>query len=84
VSRAFTSCAAAALLVPAGNSMLFTGLTGDTFTLSAQSYVASDGTNRASVNGIQVISGTVPEPTAQGLVDLCAGAVLGRRRRRQK
>jgi len=74
---------AAALLVPAGNFMIFTGLTGDGFTLSAQSYVTSDGTNRASVNGIQVISGTVPEPTALGFVGLCAGAILGRRRARR-
>ncbi|HEY7115969.1 MAG TPA: PEP-CTERM sorting domain-containing protein [Tepidisphaeraceae bacterium] len=73
--------ATAALLVPAGNFMVFTGLTGDTFTLSAQSYVASDNTNRASVNGIQIVSGTVPEPATLSILGLAAVGLIRRRRR---
>ena len=72
----------AALTVPAGNFLFFTGLTGSGFTLSAQSYVTSDGTSRAAVQGIQIVSGTVPEPTGLTLLGLGATAILGRRRRR--
>jgi hypothetical protein len=71
----------AALTVPAGNFMVFTGLTGDTFTLTAQSSVASDTTNRSAVEGIQIVSGTVPEPTGLGLLGLGATAFFARRRR---
>jgi hypothetical protein len=73
----------AALTVPAGNFMVFTGLTGDTFTLLAQSSVSSDATNRSAVQGIQIVSGTVPEPTGLTAVGLGAAALLGRRRRRR-
>ena len=55
--------------------MVFTGLTGDTFNLLAQSSVSSDGTNRSSVQGIQIVSGTVPEPS--GLIVLAAGGLAG-------
>jgi hypothetical protein len=75
------SNSAAALLVPAGNFMVFTGLTGSGFTLSATGYVASDNTNRGPVNGIQIVSGNVPEPGAIGLIGLGTGALLARRRR---
>lgn len=72
----------AALTVPAGNMMIFTGLTGDTFNLLAQSSVSSDGTNRSSVQGIQIVSGTVPEPS--GLVVLAAGGLALMRRKRRE
>jgi hypothetical protein len=73
---------AAALTVPAGNFLVFTGLTGDTFDLLAQSSVASDATNRASIQGIQIVSGTVPEPS--GLIVLAVGGLaLARRQRRR-
>jgi hypothetical protein len=75
------SNAAAALTVPAGNFLLFTGLTGNTFTLSATSYVASDNTNRASVNGIQIVPGNVPEPGSLAFIGLAATGLLARRRR---
>lgn len=74
--------ATAPLTVPTGNFLFFTGLTGSGFTLSAQSYVTSDNTSRAAVQGIQIVSGTVPEPAGLTLLGLGAAALLGRRRRR--
>jgi hypothetical protein len=72
---------AAALTVPAGNFLIFTGLTGDTFSLQAQSSVASDATNRSSIQGFQIISGTVPEPT--GLIAIAIGGLAMARRKRR-
>jgi hypothetical protein len=74
--------ATAALTVPAGTFLFFTGLTGSGFTLSAQSYVTSDGTARSAVEGIQIVSGTVPEPVGLTTLALGAAALVGRRRRR--
>ena len=73
---------AAALTVPEGNYILFTGLTGDTFTLNAQSSVAQDATNRSAIQGFQIISADVPEPTAIAALGLGMVALFGRRRRR--
>lgn len=72
----------AALAIPAGNFLFFGGLTGNTFTLSATSYVSSDGTNRAAIQGIQIVPGAIPEPSSIGFVGLCLGAAAARRRRR--
>lgn len=72
----------AALTMPAGNMLIFTGLTGDTFNLLAQSSVSSDTTNRASIQGIQIVSGNVPEPS--GLIVLAAGGLALVRRKRHR
>jgi hypothetical protein len=69
---------AAAITVPAGNFMIFTGLTGSGFTLNAQSSVASDTTNRSAVQGIQIVSGNVPEPAGLTVLALGAAALVGR------
>lgn len=71
----------AASAVPAGNYLIFSGLTGDTFTLSAQASLSSGTTNRAAINGIQVLpTSLVPEPAAMGLL-LVPLALMGRRRK---
>lgn len=72
--------AAAADAVPAGNFLVFSGLVGDTFTLSAQASVSSGTTNRAAINGIQILpTALVPEPAALSL--LVPLALLARRRK---
>ena len=74
--------ATAANTVPAGNMVIFRGLTGSGFTLSAQSSVASDGTNRSAVEGFQILpDALVPEPTSLALIGFGAIGLLGRRRR---
>lgn len=71
----------AANAVPAGNYLIFSGLTGDTFTLSAQASVSAGGTNRAAVNGIQILpTSLVPEPAAMGML-LVPLALMARRRK---
>lgn len=76
------SNSAAALAVPAGNMVIFRGLTGSSFTLSAQSSVSSDATNRSAIEGFQILPDTaVPEPGSLSLLGLGAGTLLMRRRR---
>jgi hypothetical protein len=71
--------AAGANAIPGGNYLVFTGLNASTFTLTAQSSVSSDATNRAPINAVQIVQ--VPEPAAAALF-LCAVGALGARRRR--
>ena len=71
----------AALTVPAGNIMVFHGLSGSGFTLNAQSSVASDATNRSAIQGFQIMpTALVPEPGCLSVAGLSAIALLKRRR----
>jgi hypothetical protein len=75
--------AAAANAVPAGNMVIFRGLTGSSFTLSGQASVASDATNRSAIEGFQIMPDTlVPEPGSLGVIGLAAVGLLARRRKR--
>jgi hypothetical protein len=65
--------AAAVATVPVGNYMVFSGLTGSSFTLDVQASVSAGGTNRASLNGMQIVA--VPEPST--VVLLVLGALGG-------
>ena len=73
VSAAATSLAAA----DAGNYLVFTGLTADSFLLRTNE--AGGPTLRAPINGFQIVA--VPEPTAAGLLTIAATVLLARRRR---
>jgi hypothetical protein len=76
--------AAAVALVPAGNYMVFGGLTAPDFTLNVQASVSAGTTNRAALNGMQIVA--IPEPSSMALVAIGAVSVLGaltRRARRQ-
>jgi hypothetical protein len=70
VSNAATSVGAA----EAGNFLVFTGVSGDSFLLRTE-----ERDFRAQINGMQIIA-EVPEPGAIGLIGL-AGAMLLRRRK---
>jgi len=60
--------------VPAGNYMTFRGLTAPSFTLNVQASVSASGTNRAPLNGIQIVP--IPEPSSVALLALGALASL--------
>ena len=67
--------AAAVAAVPAGNYMVFSGLTGSSFTLNVQASVSGSATNRASINGMQIVA--IPEPSTVVLFALGALGSLG-------
>jgi hypothetical protein len=72
----------AAGTVPAGNYMLFPEVSGSTFTLSAQASVSSGTTNRAGINGIQIVPmSAVPEPGTLAVVAMGVIGLMMRRRR---
>jgi hypothetical protein len=72
----------AALTVPAGNYLIFADVTGSGFVLEAQASVSAGGTNRAAIQGIQIVPmSQVPEPGALALVGLVGAALLSRRRK---
>ncbi|MFA7369815.1 MAG: PEP-CTERM sorting domain-containing protein, partial [Kiritimatiellales bacterium] len=64
-----------------GNMIIFTGLTGASFTLTATPSVASDmGNQRAPINGIQIV-GVIPEPASALLMSTVTAAAFFIRRR---
>jgi hypothetical protein len=67
--------AAAVTAVPAGNYMVFGPLTSANFTLNVQASASAGGTNRASLNGMQIVA--VPEPSTIALVAMGALGALG-------
>jgi hypothetical protein len=75
--------AAAVAAVPAGNYMVFSGLTTPSFTLNVQASASAGGTNRAALNGLQIVA--IPEPSSVALLSLGAlgCAILARRRTRE-
>jgi hypothetical protein len=75
--------AAAVATVPAGNYMVFGPLTSADFTLNVQASASAGGTNRASLNGMQIVA--VPEPATIAIVAIgllgSAGLLVRRRLR---
>ena len=63
-----------------GNYVVFSGITGDAFTLGAAGG-SNNGLFRAPINGIQIVGTVIPEPSAAALC-LLGGLVLVRRLRR--
>ncbi len=64
-----------------GNMIIFTGLTGSGFTLTATPGSAQDMNNqRAPINGIQIV-GVIPEPVSVSLLSFIAAAAWFIRRR---
>lgn len=72
---------AAVATVPPGNYMVFGPFTAADFTLTAQASVSSGGTNRAPLNGLQIIQ--IPEPASLGLLAFGGMGLLVRRRARR-
>jgi hypothetical protein len=60
--------------VPAGNYMVFGPLTSANFTLNVQASASAGATNRAALNGMQIVA--VPEPSTVALLAIgCLGGV---------
>jgi hypothetical protein len=66
---------------PAGNYMIFTGLTANTFTLTTTPAFSTTGTLRAPINAIQIVP--VPEPGSIALAGIGMVSLLGYRLRRR-
>jgi hypothetical protein len=72
----------AALTVPAGNYMIIPGITGTDFVISAEASISQGGTNRAPLNGLQIVPmSQVPEPGALTFIAIAGAGLLSRRRR---
>jgi hypothetical protein len=71
--------AAGANSVPAGNYLIFDPVNTASFTLTAQASVSAGTTNRAPINGIQIVQ--VPEPTAALMLLGSLGMIPLRRRK---
>ena len=74
---------AAVATVPAGNYMIFSGLNSADLTLNIQASVSQGGTNRAAINGMQIVA--IPEPSTVALFvmgGLGLGLVARRRLKR--
>jgi hypothetical protein len=68
--------------VPAGNYLIFPDVMGSSFTISAQASLSSGTTNRASIQGIQIVPmSAVPEPGTFLVVGVFAAGLMARRRR---
>jgi hypothetical protein len=72
----------AAAGVPAGNYLIFPDVMGSSFTISAQASLSSGTTNRASIQGIQIVPmSAVPAPSCLAVVGLAGMGLVARRRR---
>ena len=63
-----------------GNYLLFSGVSGSSFTLTAVGGANSDGTPRAPINGFQIVQ-AIPEPSSAGVLLLGLVGLVVRRRR---
>jgi hypothetical protein len=66
---------------PAGNYMIFTGLSADTFTLTTTPAFSTSATLRAPINAIQIEVAPVPEPGSLTLLGAAAASIWWARRR---
>ncbi|HEX8913277.1 MAG TPA: hypothetical protein VF796_13030 [Humisphaera sp.] len=75
---------AAAQSVAAGNYLVFTDVSGSSFTLTATPYVSSGNNPRAPINGMQIVPmAALPEPGSVAAAALAGAGLLLRRARRR-